>query len=56
VMRVWNFAMGHQDVVDALETVPTATIATQVTAFTTGGYKMKDLIFSVFTSDDFIKF
>lgn len=56
VARMWNWALGKTDIVDALQEVPKATIETQIAAFTEGGYKMKDLIYAVFTSDDFVKF
>ncbi len=56
VARVWNWALGKTDIVDALETVPNDTIQAQIDAFTSGGYKMKDLIYAVYTSDDFVKF
>ncbi len=56
VARVWNWALGKTDIVDALETVPNDTIQAQIDAFTSGGFKMKDLIYAVYTSDDFVKF
>jgi hypothetical protein len=56
VARAWNWALGKTDIVDSLETVPTSTISTQVAQFTSNGHKIKDLIFAVFTSDDFTKF
>lgn len=56
VARIWNYALGKTDIVDTLQVVPSETIATQVAAFTSNGFKMKDLIFAVFTSDDFVKF
>jgi hypothetical protein len=56
VARMWNWALGHGDIVDSLREVPAETIAEQVTAFTQNGFKMKDLIYAVFTSDDFVKF
>jgi hypothetical protein len=56
VARVWNWALGKTDIVDTLQEVPTATIQTQIDAFTAGGFKMKDLIFAIYTSDDFVKF
>ena len=56
VARLWNFALGKTDIVDTLETVPADVIATQVAAFSANGYKVKDLIFAIFTSDDFVKF
>jgi len=56
VARVWNWALGKTDIVDTLQEVPKATIQAQIDAFTSNGFKMKDLIFAVFTSDDFVKF
>jgi hypothetical protein len=56
VARMWNWALGKNDIVDALEDVPVETIQTQIDNFTAGGFKMKDLIYAVFTSDDFTKF
>lgn len=56
VARMWNWALGKRDIVDALEAVPIETIQTQVDAFTADGFKLKNLIFAVFTADDFTKF
>ncbi len=56
VARIWNWALGKTDIVDTLETVPTDTIQSQLTAFTANGFKMKDLIYAVYTADDFVKF
>lgn len=56
VARIWNWALGKTDIVDTLQEVPAATIQAQLNAFTQSGFKMKDLIFAVYTSDDFIKF
>jgi hypothetical protein len=56
VARMWNWAMGKGDIVDLLVEVPAATIQAQVDAYSAGGFKMKDLIYAVFTSDDFVKF
>jgi hypothetical protein len=56
VARMWNWALGKTDIVDTLQEVPTATITSQVDAFKASGFKMKDMIFAVFTSDDFVKF
>jgi Protein of unknown function (DUF1588) len=56
VARLWNFALGKTDIVDTLEVVPPDVIATQVAAFTSNGFKVKDLIYAIFTSDDFVKF
>ncbi len=56
VARVWNWALGKTDIVDTLQEVPKETIQTQLDAFTASGFKMKDLIYAVYTSDDFVKF
>lgn len=56
VARIWNWALGKSDIVDTLQEVPLATIQAQVDTFNTSGHKMKDLIFAVYTSDDFVKF
>lgn len=56
VARMWNWAMGKQDIVDTLSEVPTATIQGQLDNFIASGFKMKDLIYAVYTADDFVKF
>jgi hypothetical protein len=56
VSRLWNFALGKEDIVDQLVAVPPATIKAQVDAFTQNGFKVKDLIFAIFTADAFVKF
>lgn len=56
VARLWNWALGKGDIVDTLATVPSEVIAAQVTAFTANGMKLKDAIFAVYTSDDFVRF
>jgi hypothetical protein len=56
VARMWNWAMGKQDIVDTLSEVPVETIQTQLENFKASGFKVKDLIFAVYTADDFVKF
>jgi hypothetical protein len=56
VARFWNFALNKEDIVDQLVAVPSATIKAQVDAFTQNGFKVKDLIFAIFTADAFVKF
>lgn len=56
VARTWNWAMGKTDIVDTLQEVPKATIQGQIDAFNASGHKMKDLIYAVFTSEDFVRF
>ena len=56
VARIWNWALGKTDIVDTLQQVPPDVIADQVAAFQANSFKLKDLIFAVYTSDDFVKF
>ncbi|HEX5059533.1 MAG TPA: hypothetical protein VFV99_09245 [Kofleriaceae bacterium] len=56
IARVWDWAMGKNDIVDGGARVPSATIEAQVAAFVAGGYSMKDAMYRVFTSDDFVRF
>ncbi len=56
VARVWNWALGKTDIVDTLQEVPVETIQTQLDTFVASGHKMKDLIYAVYTNDDFVKF
>jgi len=56
VARMWNWALGMTDIVDTLQQVPADTIKTQIDAFRASGYKLKDLVLAVYTSDDFVKF
>ena len=56
VARTWNWAMGKGDIVDLLVEVPAETIQAKVDAYTASGFKMKDLIYAVFTDDNFVKF
>jgi hypothetical protein len=56
VARVWNWALGKTDIVDTLQEVPQETIQAQIDAFAANGFKMKDLIYAVYTADDFVKF
>jgi hypothetical protein len=54
--RVWNWAMGKSDIVDGGARVPRPTVESQITAFVAGGHKLRDAIYRVFTSDDFVRF
>ena len=56
VARAWNWAMSKTDIVNDLAVVPTSTIDTFTQSFVTGGYTMRPLLKSIFTSDDFVKF
>lgn len=56
VARMWNWALGKGDIVDALSIVPSETIASQVEAFQSGGYLLRPVLLDIFTSDDFVRF
>jgi hypothetical protein len=56
IARLWNWALGKGDVVDASVRVPPATIEQQVAAFQANGYRIRGALFDIFTSDDFIRF
>jgi len=54
--RLWNWALGKSDIVDGGNRVPADTIAAQLATFTASGGKLKDAIYNIFTSDDFVRF
>lgn len=56
ISRMWNWAMGKSDIVDQGNRVPADTIATINAAFDANGFKLKDAIFQIFTTDDFVRF
>jgi hypothetical protein len=56
ISRLWNWAMGKSDIVDAAQRVPTDTIDDQVAGFAADGYRVKNALYRIFTSDDFVRF
>jgi hypothetical protein len=56
VQRAWNWAMSKTDIVNSLAVVPDSTIADQWALFQSSGYKLKGVLKSIFTADDFVKF
>ena len=56
VTRVWNWALSRGDVVNDGANVPAEVVQTQVDAFSKGGFKLKAVIRSVFTSEDFVSY
>ncbi len=56
IARVWNWAMGKNDIVDDAARVPAATIEAQVAAFRADNLNLKNAMYRVFTSDDFVRF
>lgn len=56
IARMWNWAMGKTDIVDEAQQVPADTIADQVAEFSSDGYRVKNALYRIFTSDDFVRF
>jgi hypothetical protein len=56
ISRLWSWAMGKTDIVDTDEKVPADTIADQVAEFSGDGYRVKNALYRIFTSDDFVRF
>jgi hypothetical protein len=56
VARVWNWGLGKGDIVATLAMVPPSVIEGQVMLFQSSSYDLKQVIRSVFTADDFVKF
>jgi hypothetical protein len=56
VTRVWNWAMGHGDVVARADVVPPEVIEPLVRGYVSGGYRLRATIRAIFTSDDFVRF
>jgi hypothetical protein len=54
--RLPSGALGKTDIVDTLQEVPLEVIQTNVDNFTADGFKLKNMIYAVYTSDDFTKF
>jgi len=56
VVRTWNWAFSRGDVVNDGATIPPGVIEALEKAFTADGMKLKPLIRSVFTADEFTRF
>jgi hypothetical protein len=56
VARIWNWALSKGDIVDAMREVPPEVIQQQIDDFIADQYRLRDAIYNVFTSDDFVKF
>lgn len=54
VIRVWNWGFGRGDIVDTLAVIPEDIIAQQIADFTANNHNIKELIYQVFTSEDFV--
>lgn len=56
IARLWTWAFGKTDLVDGAARVPIATIEQPLAAFEASGYRIRDALLHIFTSDDFIRF
>lgn len=56
VARAWNFAMSKEDIVTDLATVPPEVIQPYIDQFSQNGWDYKQILRSVFASDDFVRF
>ena len=56
VARMWNFAMSKEDIVSDLATVPHEVIQAYVDEFNVNGMNLKQVLRSMLTSEDFVRF
>lgn len=56
VARMWNFAMSKEDIVSDLATVPFEVIEPFIKEFNANGMNLKEVLRSIVTSDDFVRF
>jgi len=56
VTRVWNWAMGHGDVITSVEVVPEAVTQPIVEGYVASGHDLREVVRAVFTSGDFVSF
>jgi hypothetical protein len=56
IARLWNWALGKSDIVDAAVRVPAEILQPHVDAFRASGFHVRDALHDIFTSDDFVRF
>jgi len=56
VARAWNWALGKGDIVLTRAAVPETVIAPFIDDYVASGHRMDQLLFAIFTSDDFVQF
>ncbi len=56
VSRVWNWAMGHGDVIGQVDVVPETVVSSLVDDYVSGGHHLRETVRAVFTSSDFVHF
>jgi hypothetical protein len=56
VARMWNFAMSKEDIVSDLATVPIDVLTPYIEEFGDNGMNLKQVLRSMFASEDFVRF
>jgi hypothetical protein len=56
VTRIWNWAMGHGDVIGQADVVPAAVIEPLVADYVASGHDLRAAIHAVYSSPDFVRF
>jgi len=56
VTRVWNWAMGHGDVIASVDVVPDVVTQPIVDEYVSSGHDLRAAVRAVFTSNDFVSF
>lgn len=56
VTRVWNWAMGHGDVVGNVDVVPETVVQPYIDAYADSGHRVRPMVRAIFTSSDFVRF
>jgi hypothetical protein len=56
VARVWNWALGKGDIVLTRTAIPQSVVEPFVEDYVGGGHRFRDLVFAIYTSDDFVRF
>lgn len=56
VARTWNWALGKGDIILTRTAIPQSVVAPFVEDYTAGGHRFRDLVFAIYTSEDFVRF
>ncbi len=56
VTRVWNWAMGHGDVIGNVDVVPGEVVEPHVRSYVASGHRLRGTVRAIFTSSDFVQF
>lgn len=56
VTRVWNWAMGHGDVINNVDLVPDDVVAPYLATYQSSDHRMREVVRAIFTSPDFVRF